>query len=279
MTSRDTGTRIRKAPAERRHEIIRAAARVGLAEGLECVTLRRIADELGVQPGLVGHYFPAADTLVADAFTSATMAELDGLLPAAPAHPADLERPKDPAAPADPGHPESPTASKDPAAPADPGHPESPTASKDPAAPADPDRPGHKDPLSTLRRFFTLIASTEFDNVSKLWLNARHLSRYRPVLRDHVIDQELLWCRRIEQLIATGTSAGVFRCANPWTAAVRILVAIDGSSAYINTSADTRTAPIADLARTVAETELALPPGSLAAEGTTMLPYTSTGPR
>ncbi|WP_406396902.1 TetR/AcrR family transcriptional regulator [Streptomyces uncialis] len=261
MTSRDTGTRTRKAPAERRHEIIRAAARVGLAEGLECVTLRRIADELGVQPGLVGHYFPAADTLVADAFTSATMAELDGLLPAAPENPADLERPKDPASPAHPGHPESPA------------------APKDPAAPADPDRPGHKDPLSTLRRFFTLIASTEFDNVSKLWLNARHLSRYRPVLRDHVIDQELLWCRRIEQLIATGASAGVFRCANPWAAAVRILVAIDGSSAYINTSADTRTAPIADLARTVAETELALPPGSLAAEGTTVPPDTSTGPR
>ncbi|MGW6454430.1 TetR/AcrR family transcriptional regulator [Streptomyces sp. NPDC055078] len=210
MTSRDSGTRTRKAPAERRREIIRAAAQVGLAEGLECITLRRVADELDVQPGLVGHYFPAADTLVAEAFTSATMAELDGLLPERPAG------------------------------------------------------PGHETPLSTLRRFFTLIASTEFDNVSRLWLNARHLSRYRPVLRDHVIDQELLWCRRIEQLIAAGTRTQGFRCANPWVAAVRILVAIDGSSAYINTSADTRTAPIADLARTAAETELALPPGTLA---------------
>ncbi|MFI1016141.1 TetR/AcrR family transcriptional regulator [Streptomyces sp. NPDC020965] len=210
MTSRDPGTRTRKAPAERRHEIIRAAAQVGLAEGLECITLRRVADELDVQPGLVGHYFPAADTLVAQAFTSATMAELDGLLP------------------------------------------------------AEPTGDGNEAPLSTLRRFFTLIASTEFDNVSKLWLNARHLSRYRPVLRDHVIEQELLWCRRIEQLITAGTRAQVFHCANPWAAAVRILVAIDGSSAYINTSADTRTAPIADLARTTAETELGLPPGSLA---------------
>lgn len=257
MTSRDTGTRTRKAPAERRHEIIRAAARVGLAEGLECVTLRRIADELGVQPGLVGHYFPAADTLVADAFTSATMAELDGLLPGAPADPVELKSAQGPAAPAHPGHPESPAAPVSPAAPIEP---------------EDPARPGHENPLSALRRFFTLIASTEFDNVSKLWLNARHLSRYRPVLRDHVIDQELLWCRRIEQLIAAGTSAGAFRCANPWAAAVRILVAIDGSSAYINTSADTRTAPIADLARTVAEAELALPPGSLAAEGAATIP-------
>ncbi|MFJ4767663.1 TetR/AcrR family transcriptional regulator [Streptomyces uncialis] len=258
MTSRDTGTRTRKAPAERRHEIIRAAARVGLAEGLECVTLRRIADELGVQPGLVGHYFPAADTLVADAFTSATMAELDGLLPTTPENPAN---------PGNPAAPENPTA------------PEAPENRESPAEPTDPAGPGHEDPLSTLRRFFTLIASTEFDNVSKLWLNARHLSRYRPVLRDHVIHQELLWCRRIEQLIAAGTGAGAFRCANPWAAAVRILVAIDGSSAYINTSADTRTAPIADLARTVAETELGLPPGSLAAEGAATIPDTSTGPR
>ncbi|GAA2245230.1 hypothetical protein GCM10010232_35320 [Streptomyces amakusaensis] len=210
MTSRDSGTRTRKAPTERRQEIVRAAALVGLAEGLECITLRRVADALGVQPGLVSHYFPAADALVAEAFTSATGAELDGLLPEEPAG------------------------------------------------------PGHETPLSTLRRFFVLIASTEFDNVSKLWLNARHLSRYRPVLRDHVVEQELLWCRRVENLIAAGTGAGLFRCENPWEAAVRVLVAIDGSSAYINTSADARTAPIADLARTVAERELGLPPDALA---------------
>ncbi|MFI2209394.1 TetR/AcrR family transcriptional regulator [Streptomyces sp. NPDC020141] len=209
MTSRDPGIRTRKAPTERRHEIVRAAARVGLAEGLECVTLRRIADELGVRPGLVSHYFPAADTLVAEAFTSATLAELDGLLP------------------------------------------------------EEPSGPGHDTPLSTLRRFFTLIANTEFDNVSRLWLNARHLSRYRPVLRDHVVEQELLWCRRIERLIVAGTGAEVFRCADPWAAAVRILVAIDGSSAYINTSADSRAAPLTDLARTTAEAELGLPRGSL----------------
>ncbi|MFF2026668.1 TetR/AcrR family transcriptional regulator [Streptomyces sp. NPDC058171] len=210
MTSRDSGTRTRKAPTERRQEIVRAAALVGLTDGLECITLRRIADELGVQPGLVSHYFRAADILVAEAFTSATGAELDGLLPQAP------------------------------------------------------EGPGHETPLSTLRRFFALIAGTEFDNVSKLWLNARHLARYRPVLRDHVVEQELLWCRRLEQLIAAGVAAQLFRCADPWTAAVRILVAIDGTSAYVNTSAGSRTDPIAHLARTVAETELGLPPDTLA---------------
>ncbi|MEV3869858.1 TetR family transcriptional regulator C-terminal domain-containing protein [Streptomyces sp. NPDC049906] len=209
MTSRDSGTRTRKTPTERRQEIVRAAALVGLAEGLECITLRRIADQLGVQPGLVSHYFPAADILVAEAFTSAARAELDALLPEAPEH---------------------------------------------------------GTPLSALRRFFALIAGTEFDNVSKLWMNARHLSRYRPSLRDHVIEQELLWCRRIEQLIAAGADARLFRCADPWASAVRILVAIDGTSVYINTSAGARTDPIADLARTVAETELGLPSDALATD-------------
>ncbi|GGM96874.1 TetR/AcrR family transcriptional regulator [Streptomyces fuscichromogenes] len=206
MTSRAPGRRVRKAPAERRSEIVATAARIGLTEGLECVTLRRVADELGVQPGLVGHYFPAADELVAEAFTHATMRELDGLLP--------------------------------------------------------PDSDG---PLHTFRRFFGLTSSAEFDDVSKLWLNARHLSRYRPVLREHVMKQELLWCRRLEELIAAGTATGVFACADPWGAAIRVLVAIDGASAYVNTSADRRGTPAADMPRTVAESELGLRRGTLLA--------------
>ncbi|MFJ3899517.1 TetR/AcrR family transcriptional regulator [Streptomyces sp. NPDC090083] len=207
MTSRAPGKRVRKAPAERRTEIVTTAARIGLTEGLECITLRRIADELGVQPGLVGHYFRAVDDLVAEAFSHATMTELDGLLP-----------------------------------------------------------PRTGAPLDTFRRFFGLISSTEFDDVSQLWLNARHLSRYRPVLREHVVSQELLWCRRLEEVIAAGAAAEVFRCADPWGAACRVLVAIDGASAYINTSAEMRRAPIADMPRAVAEAELGLERGALTAD-------------
>ncbi|MEU9187366.1 TetR family transcriptional regulator [Streptomyces sp. NPDC048484] len=217
MTSRGPSKRVRKAPAERRHEIVAAATRVALTEGLECVTLRRVADELGVQPGLVGHYFPAADTLVAEAFTAAAMADLDTLLP------------------------------------------------EQPEQPDQPNGPDDDTPRAILRRFFTLTSSTEFDDVSKLWLNARHLSRYRPGLRDHVVAQELLWCRRVERTIIAGTESGDFSCADAWTAALRILVAIDGTSAYINTSADQRGAPLVHLARTVAEAELGLGRGALGA--------------
>lgn len=215
MTSRGAAAkRVRKAPAERRQEIVATAAQVGLTEGLECVTLRRVADELGVQPGLVGHYFPAADHLVAEAFTHATMAELDGLLPE--------------------------------------GDSSDNSDSRDSG-----------EGVATFRSFFGLIASPEFDNVSRLWLNARHLSRYRPVLHEHVVAQELLWCRRLEQVIA----AGRFDCPDPWAAAVRILVAIDGTSAYVNTSVEHRRAPMADMVRTVAESELGLAPGALAPAG------------
>lgn len=81
MTSRPQATRIRKPPAERRAEIVRTAAAIALAEGLERITLRRIADELGVRPGLIGHYFPAADDLVSEAFTHAATDERESLLP------------------------------------------------------------------------------------------------------------------------------------------------------------------------------------------------------
>ncbi|MEU1666212.1 TetR family transcriptional regulator C-terminal domain-containing protein [Streptomyces sparsogenes] len=212
MTSRGPGKQVRKSAAERRREIVAEAARIGLEEGLECVTRQRIADRLGVQSGLIHHYFPVIEELVAEAFTSATTEELDGLLP------------------------------------------EVDTAVAE---------PGADSPLRTFQRFFTLISGTEFDNISKLWLNARHLSRYRPALHDRVVSQELRWCHRIEQIIAQGVREGAFRCADPWSAAVRVLAVVDGAGAYINTSADRRVEPLADLARTLAEAELGLAPGGL----------------
>jgi AcrR family transcriptional regulator len=60
---------------------------LALAEGLQSLTLRRVADALGVVPGLVNHYFPAVDDLAAAAFAHAAGAERASvfamLLPAA----------------------------------------------------------------------------------------------------------------------------------------------------------------------------------------------------
>jgi AcrR family transcriptional regulator len=77
--------RQRKPPAERRDDIIAAACRVALAEGLHCVTLRRVAEALGIVPGLVNHYFPVADDLAAAAFAAAAQAEREAVFAAAPA--------------------------------------------------------------------------------------------------------------------------------------------------------------------------------------------------
>ena len=62
-------------PAERRQEIVTVASRVAVGEGLERVTAKRVAEELGVVPGLINHYFCSVDDLVAAAFGHAAEAE------------------------------------------------------------------------------------------------------------------------------------------------------------------------------------------------------------
>jgi AcrR family transcriptional regulator len=66
----------RKLPAERRSELLARAVEISTAEGLSEVTLRRVAADLGVTPGLVSHYFSAAELLIAAAFRTAAEADL-----------------------------------------------------------------------------------------------------------------------------------------------------------------------------------------------------------
>ncbi len=175
--------RIRKDPADRRAEIVAAAAGIALTEGLECITLRRIGEELDVRPGLISHYFPAVEDLVAEAFGHAASAELDALIPA-----------------------------------------------------------GRTDgtPTRHLARFFAHATGQAYDNISRLWLNARHLSRYRPVLSDRVVAQEAAWRERLEGLIRDGVGRGEFRTDDPLVAAIRILVVLDGLGAHANTDTGNR---------------------------------------
>ncbi|MFJ8146437.1 TetR/AcrR family transcriptional regulator [Streptomyces sp. NPDC096048] len=212
MPSSIPNKRIRKSPAARRAEIVAAASGVALTEGLECITLRRIAEELDVRSGLISHYFPAVEDLVAEAYGDAAGAELDALLPA------DL-------------------------------------------AGATPTR--------HLARFFARATGAAFDDISRLWLNARHLSRYRPTLRDRVAVQEAAWRDRLEALIREGVRRGEFRTEDPLVAAVQILVVLDGLGMLVN-SADTADDPPAVrlMPVTTAERELGLPAGTLLASDT-----------
>src|SRR5215813_989407 len=76
VKSRPQSAARRKAPAQRRAEMIEAAAGIALNEGLDKVTAKRVAAELGVFPGLVDHYF-SADQLVAAAFAHVAAEERD----------------------------------------------------------------------------------------------------------------------------------------------------------------------------------------------------------
>lgn len=70
--------RRRKIPEERRREIVSAAARLAGKAGLGGISLRRVAQEAGVAPGLVNHYFPAVEQLVAEAFAQVGADDLKG---------------------------------------------------------------------------------------------------------------------------------------------------------------------------------------------------------
>lgn len=210
MSSSPQPKRIRKSPADRRAEIVDAAAAIALTEGLECITLRRIGEQLGVRPGLISHYFPAVEDLVAEAFGTAAGAELNTLLPADPAT---------------------------------------------------------RSPTDRLARFFALATGAAYDDISRLWINARHLSRYRPALRDRVGHQEALWRGRLEALVRDGVDCGEFRTADPYVTTIQILVVIDGLGAHANTEAADRPEVVTRMAVSTAERELGLEEGTLTGRG------------
>ncbi len=63
-------------PAERRQQILDATLRLVARDGFASVTLRDVAGEVGVVHGLIRHYFPTREQLVAEAFDAAVSAEL-----------------------------------------------------------------------------------------------------------------------------------------------------------------------------------------------------------
>ncbi|MDP5225698.1 MULTISPECIES: TetR family transcriptional regulator [Arthrobacter] len=177
MVSRLTAPRTRKAPAERRDEILRTAARIALGEGLELITVRRVAEELDVRPGLISHYFPSAEEMVSEAFSRAALGELETLLPRASGA-----------------------------------------------------------PLERLRTFFRRSEGEGYLALSRLWLNARHTSRFRPRLQAAVEQQEGIMRDRLLDLVRDGVASGAFHCEDPMQATLEILVVIDGMGSYANAS-------------------------------------------
>ncbi|PPL19300.1 TetR/AcrR family transcriptional regulator [Microterricola pindariensis] len=75
--SRPPSTRgARKPPAERSAEITDAARALALESGLAAVTLRALAQRVGVTSALIAHYEPSMDALVARTFGDIVAGEL-----------------------------------------------------------------------------------------------------------------------------------------------------------------------------------------------------------
>lgn len=191
---------------ERRAEIVAAAARIGIEEGLERITLRSVAEKVGVRPGLINHYFPEAESLVAQAFSHTAEQEHELLF----AH-----------------------------------------------------EPGDA-PLARVAHLLRHNFSEQSLDVSRLWLNARNLSRYNVALRHTVTEQETLNRTLLTELIELGASAGDFRIERPAEeSALLILILLDALSGYANEELSEISPLVVPLIYTAAERELGLPPGAL----------------
>ncbi|WP_307717955.1 TetR family transcriptional regulator C-terminal domain-containing protein [Streptomyces sp. V4I23] len=119
-------------------------------------------------------------------------------------------------------------------------------------------------PTQRLARFFAHATGEAYDNISRLWINARHLSRYRPVLRDRVAAQEAAWRERLADLIREGVERDEFRTTDPYVTTIQVLVVLDGLGAHANTDTSNRPEAVTRMAVTTAERELGLPTGTLA---------------
>lgn len=205
MVSSGDARRVRKRPEERREEILATAADIALTEGLERITLRAVADRLGVRPGLITHYFPAAEDLVVAAFARAAAAERAELFP----------------------------------------------------------REGTA--MQRLARLVTGFESRDSWDLARLWLNARHLSRFSRPLNEALVEQETLNRAGIVDIIAHGISAGEFATVDAHAAGIRILMAVDGQSASVNNSHDAGDGAHEQFVSDVAEWTLGLEPGTLRA--------------
>jgi AcrR family transcriptional regulator len=196
--------RERLRPEERREQILDAAAGIALSQGLERITLRAVADALGVRPGLITHYHPAAEDLVVAAFVRA----------------ASLERER--------FFPDSGT------------------------------------PLERMAHFLDYISSGASVPLARMWLNARHLSRFGETLAQALREQDTLDRERLSAIVRDGVADGSFADVDPEAAAIRILIAVDGVGSYVNDDVFRHPA-LTSFERDVTAWTLGLPAGTLAA--------------
>jgi AcrR family transcriptional regulator len=68
--------RTRKTPQQRSAEILEAATELAREQGLSALTLRAVAERAGVASGLIAHYHPSMDDLVARVYSDLVATEI-----------------------------------------------------------------------------------------------------------------------------------------------------------------------------------------------------------
>ncbi len=203
MSSSAGRPRVRKNPAQRRAEILEAAATIATEEGLERITLRAVAERLGVRPGLVTHYFPVAEELVVEAFVHAASLHRERMFPT------------------------------------------------------------EGTPIERLVRFASTTSDAASLPPARLWLNARHLSRFVPGLAIALSEQQQLDEARLTQIIQAAIDAGDVSAVDAADAAMRLLVALDGHGSYANDAEPYTAEGFVHFLSDYAEWALGLAPGQL----------------
>ncbi|MFB7594021.1 hypothetical protein [Streptomyces sp. NPDC056160] len=109
------------------------------------------------------------------------------------------------------------------------------------------------------------LTDGEYRDLGRLWLNARHLSRFGAGLRSAVAAQESVTRGALADLIEEGARAGDFEVDDALGAALHILVTVDGLGAYANDDEQVAHPALDDMVIAVAERLLGLAPGTLRA--------------
>jgi AcrR family transcriptional regulator len=199
--------RTRKPPDARRQEILDAAVRLATTTSLDGITIRAVAVEAGIAPGLVHHYFESREELIADAFDNwcdrmlrITLAETEG-----------------------------------------------------------------KPPLDQLA-VFPVFNPVE----QRLWWSAlltRVPAENEPTGRrvDRAVRLSVDYLAAVERIIADGVQRGDFSCADPHTAAWRMILVLDSLTLELNTLALGDPEQAMELAGVLIDRELGIDEGSFAA--------------
>ena len=234
----------RKLPAERRGELLGRAVQIARTEGLSAVTLRRVAADLGVTPGLVSHNFAAAEQLTAAAFRAAAQQDLD----AANAR-VQARGPRWGGGPRGGPPPPPPGGAR--------GGGRGPPAAPPPPPPGPHARVQAQPTASTkILALIDYMLADDGDDGSALWLETWTLARRNPVLAAEADDLTAQWVARIADIVAAGVEAGEFTVDGRVDAvARRVLTLIDG----LGSQKVVRAVPAAEatqIARTYVQSEL-----------------------